>query len=347
MGCAAPGADLDLIAVIPGTPDLAELRARVTAALPDVTRLREVTGARVPGLRFRTADGLDVDLTVVGAGPLAPAEAVPRRAELGEPAAIALSAVSDADAVRDAVGADSHARFAVLAVQVKTWAKARGLDSAPFGGLPGLAWSILAARTTREAGPMPADALLHHFFATWAAWDWRTPVTLTEPATPTTFPLTILTPTAPIRSCTTQVGTGFRDLLTQELYRAWTILEAGAATPWPELLSPPPLHRRHAAWLVLTVRPDRAGDFEETLGRVRGRVRALLTALEDAGLPDAHAWPHPYEPGPPPAPTRYAIGLGHSPPPAPALAALAERWTRGLPGVELTCATGGEVLTFH
>jgi poly(A) polymerase len=289
-GCALPGADLDLVAALTSPADIADVQARVTAALPDATRIRQVTGARVPGLRLRVRD-LDIDLSVVATRALAPAEAVARRAELGEAAAIALSAVSDSEAVRSAVGG-REAAFAPLARQVKAWAKARGLDSAPFGGLPGLAWSVLAGRTVREAGDLPADGLLRHFFATWAAWDWRDTVGLTAGVTPSAGAVSIMTPTAPVRSCTDQVGPGMRGLLVQELYRGWDILETAAGTgaaPWSELLASPPLHRRHAVWATVTVHADSAGEFTRTQGRVRGRARALLTALEEAGAADAHA----------------------------------------------------------
>lgn len=345
MGCAPADADVDLIAALPGRVDPADVRARVAAALPDATRMRQVTGARVPGLRLRTG-GLDVDLAVVATGTLDSGEAVARRAELGEAAAVALSAVSDADAVRAAVG-DHHAAFARLATRVKAWAGARGLDSAPFGGVPGLAWAVLAARTVREAGDSGAPDPLRDFFGTWAAWDWRKPVGLTPAAdTGAHAPVVLLTPTDPVRSCTGQVTAGFRDLLADELYRAWTILERAAETgedPWPELVSPPPLHRRHAAWAVLTVGPDRAEEFEETLGRVRGRLRALLTALEDAGAADAHAWPRPFTTGP--AFARYAIGLGRTPPDAARLAEITAGWCGGLRGVDVAWADGGTVPT--
>lgn len=174
MGCALPGADLDLVAALPGTVELATVRAKLSEVTHEACDVREVVGARVPGLRLRL-DGLDVDLAVVATGPLEPMEAVDRRAELGEAAAVALSAVSDAEAVLASVSGHGPA-FAGLARQVKAWAKARGLDSAPFGGLPGLAWSVLAARTASEAGDLPPADLLRHFFATWAAWDWREPV---------------------------------------------------------------------------------------------------------------------------------------------------------------------------
>ncbi|MGY5049586.1 poly(A) polymerase [Streptomyces sp. 900105755] len=335
MGCALPGADLDLVAALPGTVGLPAVRARLATALPEATDVREVVGARVPGLRLRI-DGLGVDLLVVTTGAMDPAEAVARRTELGEAAAIALSAVSDADAVLASVGGRGPA-FALLATRVKAWAKARGLDSAPFGGLPGLAWSVLAARTTAEAGDLAPGDLLRHFFATWAAWDWREPVGGTPDGTQPLLPLTVTTPSAPVRPCTDQVTAGMRDLVAQELFHAWELLE-GTTDPYPraELLAPPPLHRRHAAWAVLTV----GRDADE--GRVRGRMRALLTDLSTS-VPDCHAWPRPFTTNP----VRYAIGLGSAPPGAGRLAALAERRLRGLTGVTLTRAEGGGVPTLR
>ncbi|MFC9820332.1 poly(A) polymerase [Streptomyces erythrochromogenes] len=336
MGCDLPGADLDLVAALPGPVDAASVRERVAAALPQARGLREVTGARVPGLRF-SVGALSVDLVVVPTGDLDPALAVARRAELGEAASVALSAVSDADAVREAVGAE-HAAFAGLARRVKAWARARGLDSAPFGGLPGLAWSVLAARTVREAGALPPDALVREFFGRWAAWDWREPVAWAASAAGPD-PVTVLTPSEPVRSCTAQVTPGLRDLLVQELYGAWELLESGLAADALAAAAPPP-HRRHAAWAVVTVRASEA-EFEEVRGRMRGRLRALLGALEEAGVTGAHAWPRPFESGPGLA--RYVIGLGAAPPDAARLAGPADHWRAGLRGVEVSWAAGGEV----
>ncbi|MGF1429097.1 poly(A) polymerase [Kitasatospora sp. LaBMicrA B282] len=356
IGGALPGADLDLVAALPGAAvDPAAVRERLTAALPAGTEVRPVVGARVPGLRLRVAGPphpavrcaptppgwLTVDLVLVAAGPTAPGEAVARRAELAEPAAVALSAVSDAAAIRAAVG-ERWADFAGLLGWVKAWARARGLDTAPFGGLPGLAWSVLAARTVQQAGDLPAAELLERFFADWAAWDWQQPIALlpdgpTGPATPAPV-VTVLTPTHPVRSCTEQVGAGFQELLAEELYRGWELLAAGSAA---ELCAAPPMHRRHAAWAVLTI-GQQSEDFAETLGRVRGRLRALLGVLAEE-VPQVHAWPHPFESGPPR--TRYAIGLGPTPPDRTRLAELADRWTRGLPGVAVEWAEGGAVPT--
>ncbi|MFD7624969.1 poly(A) polymerase [Streptomyces sp. NPDC059851] len=349
MGCALPGADLDLVAALPGGVDLAEVRDRVVAALPRAAgRIRQVTGARVPGLRLHV-DGLDVDLVVVPTGAVDPARAVQCRAELGEAAATALSAVSDADAVRGFVGSEGprQAAFADLARRVKAWARIRGLDSAPFGGLPGMAWAVLAARTVRGATDLSPAALLREFFGTWAAWDWNAPVALTSaPAAPQSGdPVTVLTPSSPVRSCTAQVGAGLRDLLGQELYQAWELLESDAGTgqAQAELLAPPPLHRRHAAWAVVSVRGDGPQEFEESLGRARGRMRALLGALAEAGVGDAHAWPRPFKASPVSA--HYAIGLGTHPPDAARLNALTAPWCAALPGVEVDHGPCGSVPT--
>ncbi|MER5358317.1 poly(A) polymerase [Streptomyces sp. NPDC002785] len=354
MCCALYGADVDLVAALPGTVDPTALRERLAAALPEAVGLREVTGARVPGLRFGL-HGLQVDLVTVATGDLPSAEAVPRRTELGEAAATALSAVSDADAVLAATG-PHRAAFTRLAREVKAWAGARGLDSAPCGGLPGLAWSVLAAHTAHDAGDLPPVPLLRHFFATWAAWDWERAVGWEEPGAvplvgavgsqkpgshphtvgtvgekPGPFPLTVLTPTAPVRSCTSQVSPTGRDLIAEELFRAWEILESAAdSDPVPHALlcAPPPLHLRHAAWAIVSVRQ---GADE---GRFRGRLLALLAALAEAGSPDAHAWPRPC--GTDASHVQYAIGLGRTPPDAARLAEIGGELLRGLSGAELT-----------
>ncbi|MCF2528276.1 poly(A) polymerase [Yinghuangia soli] len=344
MGGELAGADLDLVAALPGAPDPEALAARIAAALPDATALRQVAGARVPGLRL-TAGGLGVDLVLVPCGTVPVAEAAARLAASDEAAALALSAVTDADAVRAAVHADPQA-FARLARTVKAWARARGLDAAPFGGLPGLAWSVLAARVVRDTAGLDDEARLAEFFATWAAWDWRTPVALESAATAATVPaapVTVLTPTAPIRNCAEQVGPGGRDLLGHELYRAWEILDSGADPA--ALFAAPDLHRRHAAWAVVDIRSAGPEEFRQALGRVRGRMRALLTTLAEAGVPDAHAWPHPFDRTASGA--SYAVGLGRTPPTADALAALSGPWAKGLPGVAVRHAGGGEVPTLR
>ena len=354
MGCALPGADVDLVAVLPdeaeAEADLASIRARLVNALPEATHIRQVVGARVPGLRM-TVGALNVDLVIVPTGNVDPAEAVERRAELGGPAAIALSAVSDGDAVLNAAGygRDQAAfdAFKRLARQVKAWAAARGLDSAPFGSLPGLAWVVLTARTASSG-----EASLARFFEEWAAWDWKNPVALAggdAALDVSTSPISILTPTDPVRSCTEQVGEGMRDLLVEEFYRGWETTRESTREPEDEVMrrlcEPPPLHRRHAAWARVTVRAVTETALDDVLGRTRGRMRALIGELEALSpSSDVHAWPqaerdqrdHRLQ-------VDYVIGLGRTPPSRQQLADVAARWGMGLPGVSVTWVEGGGV----
>ncbi|MEU9603034.1 RNA repair domain-containing protein [Streptomyces sp. NPDC048057] len=317
MRCELPGADLDLILALPGAVAVEDVRDRVRAALPAAERLRAVTRARTDGVKF-SLQGLDVDLAVVATGDVPPAEAVPRRTELPPPAAIALSAVSDADAVLTLAGAARHDAFARLARRVKAWARVRGLDSAPFGGLPGLGWAVLAARTVHDAdAALSDDALLRDFFATWAACDWDT--------------FEVLTPSAPIRPLTDGIGPSGRDLIARELYDAWEMVDAAQSSgtaPEPRLLTAPPLADRHSAWAVITVlTPDDA-----LIGRVRGRMRALITCLEEAGLAGVQGWPHPYGT----TPLHFAVGLGPHPPDVRQFTEATSDWARGLRGVTVT-----------
>ncbi|MEU5973599.1 RNA repair domain-containing protein [Streptomyces sp. NPDC047315] len=321
MRCELPGADLDLVLALPGAVAVEDVRDRVRAALPDAVRLRAVTRARTDGVKF-SFQGLDVDLAVVATGDVPPAEAVPRRTELPPPAAIALSAVSDADAVLTLVGTARHDAFARLTRRVKAWARVRGLDSAPFGGLPGLGWAVLTARTVHSADPDPDaalsdDALLRDFFATWAAHDWDT--------------FELLTPTAPIRPLTDGIGPSGRDLIARELYDAWETVDAAHSSntaPEPQLLTAPPLTDRHAAWAVITVpTPDDA-----LIGRVRGRMRALITHLEDAGLNGIQGWPHPHGT----TPLHFTVGLGPHRPDIRQFTEATSDWARGLRGVTVT-----------
>ncbi|MBW8804472.1 MAG: DUF504 domain-containing protein [Catenulisporales bacterium] len=308
---ALPGADLDLVAAVPGSPDVDVLQQRVTSAVGPACRVRQLVGARVPGLRIVTPT-LSADLVLAPVGDVPVAEAIERRGELGDTIAATLSAVSDAEAIR-ALRPGPHVRV------VKAWAHARGLDAAPLGGLPGLAWALMAARC-RD---------LTEFFETWAAHDWHEP---------------ICTPTAPVRDLTLHLTSAMRDLITEELYNAW---ETATATrdPLPALLAPPPLHRRHRRWAVLTLTATGPAHRDTLEGRVRGRTRGLLTTLHEAGIPDTHAWPRPFHTTD--TELRFAIGLGRTPPTHDALDALTKHWLRGLSGVSVTLADNGEVPTLR
>ncbi|MFO0548573.1 MAG: RNA repair domain-containing protein [Polyangiaceae bacterium] len=299
LDCALADSDLDLVATGRDL-DPHRVAESVSAALErSGLALREpprhIVGARVPGLELSLASGLDVDLALVDCAPLAVSEAVARRLELAEPAALALSAVSDAEALAALFEREPHLRE--LARLVKRWARARGLDSAAFGTLPSLAWLVMVAATP---GSNPR---LEGFFAHWAGWDFREPVALERAVA---AELTgVLTPTAPTRSMSAALPACGVATLTEELFEAWELASTGDVE---RLFTPPPLHRRHASWLVVTLRATRDGSVSQSLGWARGRALALLGALDRAGVARARAWPRPFEATR--ACVKLAIGLG-------------------------------------
>jgi endonuclease/exonuclease/phosphatase family metal-dependent hydrolase/2'-5' RNA ligase/uncharacterized protein (UPF0248 family) len=308
-GTHLPGADLDLVAAMPGEPDIDAVERRVAEALGDGHRVRQLVAARVPGLRI-VAPGLTADLVLAPVGEIPVGEAVARRAELGETIASSLSAVSDAEAIL-ALRPGPHVRW------VKAWARARGLDAAPLGGLPGLAWAWMAAGC-RD---------IENFFETWAAHDWLDPIP---------------TPTAPIRDLTLHLTPATRDLIAEELYNGWEIVTS-SREPLRALLAAPPMHRRHRGWAVVSLVAEDIGRRDVLEGRVRGRTRSLLTAFDEAGVAEVHAWPRAFYATD--TELRMAIGLGRRPPTREELAEIARPWLRGLGGVGVELVDNGGVPT--
>ena len=103
------------------------------------------------------------------------------------------------------------------------------------------------------------------------------------------------------------------------------------------------MHRRHRRWAVITLAADSIEQRDVLEGRVRGRARSLLSALDEAGVTDTHAWPRPFHTTD--TELRTAIGLGRIPPTRDELADIAKPWLRGLDGVTVELADNGDVPT--
>lgn len=335
IGCALPDSDVDLVAELDAAHEGPDAVHRAIAALPEVGRVRRVMGARVPGLDLSFGD-VEVDL------------AIARRND--RDSAIALSAVADADRLRALLDAGGRlAPFLDLARRIKRWARVKGLDGAPFGTLPGLAWLVLVAETARKAPePRLGDplAMMSSFFADWAAHDWRSPVALasTPSLDPTPAPMTILTPAPPIRSMTTQVLADGAALIAEELYSAWEQLSAvgDLASAERALFARPPLHRRHASWAMVSVQHPDDDTRLERAGRARGRLRALLEHLAGAGIQGVHAWPRPVRAD---AELRFYIGLGREAVTSRQLEDASSDWLRSARDVRVTWIAGGDAPT--
>jgi len=130
------------------------------------------------------------------------------------------------------------------------------------------------------------------------------------------------------------------DLLVEELYRGWELTQDDHLLD--RLCDPPPLHRRHAAWAVVTVQATSEAALDDMLGRARGRMRALIAQLE-AVTPavDIHGWPRPQYADV--GQVRHVIGLGRTPLHRRRFAEIADRWAKGMPGVSVDWVEGGGV----
>jgi endonuclease/exonuclease/phosphatase family metal-dependent hydrolase len=331
IGCELPDSDLDLL-VTPGAPGtLEQLRERLIS-LAGVSRLRPVIAARVPGFEFRYHVGasgpIEVDLTVASSD--------------GEAGAIAKSACSDADQFGVVLSSPQFHRFVRLARWVKACARAKGLASAPFGGLPGLGWLVLAAETVRRTTLSEPLPLLQAFFAEWAAKDWREAVSLGggEPSS-SQGPITILTPTAPVRSLSEQIDQGGLQIMTDELYAAWLVVESAVdlESALGSLICAPPLHRQHAAWALVklvTSQPNQH-QADDLLGFVRGRMNALLRLLRQSGRLDVRAWPYARESS---QGHELLIGLGRNPLSRTELCDLCQDWVAARSGIAIEWHAG-------
>ena len=333
IGCELPDSDLDLLLTLSASWTFEHLREKL-ATLTEVSRLRSVVAARVPGFEFRYHAGpraIDVDLTVVPAG--------------AQESALARSACSDADQFGLVLSSTQFPRFLRLARIIKAWARAKGLASAPFGGLPGLGWLVLAAETVRRSSLSEPQALLKAFFAEWAVNDWRAVVSLggADGSTQRSScaPMTILTPTSPVRSLSEQVDEGGLQILTDELYVAWTAVDGAPdlESALGALLSAPELHRQHAAWARVLLEPKEQGhaQTDDLLGFARGRMNALLRVLRQAGGPSIRAWPYARETS---TGCELLIGLGRNPLSRTELYDLSRDWVAARTGVALEWLAG-------
>ncbi len=297
--------DIDLVVV---TPSDFDLEGRLRERLPNA-HIRPVHAARVPGLACtigaHAVDIARVQLPSPGTELRSVHEAVEQRHTLPEPAERALSAVSDARALRDALAPHGPPGLLLLAT-IRAWARARGLHSRPLGGLPAVGWSVMVSRSLQqpaESGAQDLRSLLAHFFETFADWPTERPISL-DGRWPgeAHLPLQVATPAAPVRACSDAVTEGMAKLIRHELLRGWEVCVEPSNTPLTtRLLAPPPLHRRHKAWALVSVHQP------EQVGRVRGRMRALLDVLPT----DAHIWPESWTVD---GIHHTAIGLGRQPP---------------------------------
>ena len=294
LGVATPDSDLDLVCAGPDTAARADLFAAVHLALADrITAIRETASAGLPVLRMRLGE-LAVDLQYAALPPGIPAArlaslAPDEFAALDEPSRRAALTCLDADAVIAHLGGRLEpAAFIAFLQRVRSWARARVLDIGAWGLLGGYTWALLAAHAAHTSKRISdPDALLRHFFATFAVWEPGRPVALgplpdTAPSRRAPWP--IYTPTAPPFNSARGLTRSTYALIRGELRRADELLRNGS--PDLEQSIDPAADPRRLVLSLSGVDPDAELACR---GWLDGHVLSLILALENV-----HARVRPY-----------------------------------------------------
>ena len=290
LGVAAEDADLDLVVASPAAHARDELFTGVCARLAVAAPLiaREV-GAATPVLRCKYM-GVSIDLQATAVSSAALAAMSPAGlAALDEPSRRAALGVLDSDALARRVA--DHLDIAVfrdLLRRVRTWARARQLDTGAWGLLGGFTWALLtawAACDGVDAGvPAAPDALLDHFFAVYAAWPSGRPVAFGPPPPPSgrrmVWPVYTLTP-PPFNSARGLTRSTLA-LLQAELHRGVLLLPGAGDAGFAALIAPVDASASPRR-VTLEILADDEDAATEAIGWLDGQVLGWVLALEHAG----------------------------------------------------------------
>lgn len=189
---------------------------------------------------------------------------------------------------------------------VKEWAVQVGIYSNVLGLLGGINWAILVAWVCKQRPDAAPEALLVHFFHTFAAWEWPNPVILgalrdIPPAgvvpmpawNPKTNPrdglhiCPIITPAYPSMNSSYNVGLPQLRRVQDEFILASNRLHKYKGDV-SCIFRPSQFFERHEHFVQVTISASNRQDYVEWFRLVESRLRLLIVSLE---TPLVHAWP--------------------------------------------------------
>jgi poly(A) polymerase len=210
------------------------------------------------------------------------------------------------------------AKFQMVLCAVKQWAVARGVYSNVLGFLGGINWAILVAWVCKHHPNECVSRTLQIFFATFAKWNWNTPVMLTDmvadtpPITnvsqqtravklpawnPQTNPrdglhvMPIITPAYPSMNSSYNVDYPQLRRIRDEMVRTRNMFESHKRSKdnvYRHLFTPSDFFECHKHFLQINIRADNKQDFVEWFRLVESKFRVLISTLETT---EVHAWP--------------------------------------------------------
>jgi poly(A) polymerase len=297
LGVALPGSDVDLLCVGPDALPRERFFEEVVRVLEGsgvLTRARPVLDAQNPVLKLELV-GTEVDLQYArlppGAPLTAPGEvALAERARMDPASERALLGYLEPGTLLARVRVrPGEEPFRRVLRAVRAWARARGLDSNALGYPGGYSWALLAAWACVHA---PGDlrhepeALLEHFFSTYARWRWPEPVVLTEaaegyrPQRRDVMP--VLTLLAPVANSARNVSRSTLAVLREEWVRGEALAGRARAGSgfWGSVFAPVDALAQGEHFLLVEVHARSEEDLARCLGWLEGHVTALVVALE-------------------------------------------------------------------
>lgn len=303
MGVATPESDTDLLAIGPAEVSTEALfgdLSRALASRPDVREVRVVTDAKVPVLRVESETGaFDLfharmpDAETVCAPEELPQKVIDRMDPTSQRA---INAAREAAFIADAIARTlDPARFRALALDLRAWAKARGVYGNAFGYPGGITWTLLALWSVQRhpsASSASLEALRAHFFEALDAHDWSEPVTVRDdlpvPDETKHDRLRVMTPSAPSHNSARNLTRSTAGVLREELRRARKIL-ARDPSAWSEAIEP--LTSGDGRTLTLTTTVTQSGDLKALTGWLEGRMVTVILTLERESRVTARPWP--------------------------------------------------------
>ncbi|XP_028760117.1 nuclear poly(A) polymerase 3 isoform X2 [Neltuma alba] len=191
LGVHSPESDIDALCVAPFFASMAEdffvCLHDMLQKRPEVSEIHCVKGAKVPLIRFKF-DGISIDLPYARLKVLY----VPEHVDILNPF---FTRNIDGTSWKSLSGVRANKHILQLVPNVenfqsmlrflKLWAKRRGVYGTLLGYLGGVHLAVLAAFICRRHPDASLNALIMHFFQTFAFWPWPKPVIVHEGIFPT------------------------------------------------------------------------------------------------------------------------------------------------------------------
>ncbi|XP_028760115.1 nuclear poly(A) polymerase 3 isoform X1 [Neltuma alba] len=295
LGVHSPESDIDALCVAPFFASMAEdffvCLHDMLQKRPEVSEIHCVKGAKVPLIRFKF-DGISIDLPYARLKVLY----VPEHVDILNPF---FTRNIDGTSWKSLSGVRANKHILQLVPNVenfqsmlrflKLWAKRRGVYGTLLGYLGGVHLAVLAAFICRRHPDASLNALIMHFFQTFAFWPWPKPVIVHEGIFPTItdvmetqslMPMQL--PSSPYEYCHSNITRSTFYRIRNEFLRGrnmtWDLLHSDIH--WDGISEPFPYSKEYSLFAKIYLSSPNKDDLGDWVGWVKSRFRSLLLMLE-------------------------------------------------------------------